>query len=88
MALIANVSLIDNFQEQITFLNAYIRIEKVLATRVGSTIDVIVFRQKDGQQLARKSYDFSAELEPGENHLRQAYLHLKTLSDFSDATDC
>jgi len=88
MAISATVSLENNFQEQSTFTNAYIRVEQVIATRIGSTADVIVFREKNGQQLIRKNYDFSAELQPGENHLRQAYEYLKTLPEFSDAEDC
>ncbi len=88
MALTATVTLTDNFQEQITFADAYVRVEHVKATRIGASADVIIFREKDGQQLARKSWDFSAELEPGENHLRQAYEYLKTLPEFSDAEDC
>jgi hypothetical protein len=88
MALTATTVLTDNFQEQITFVDVYIRVEQVAASRIGSSADVIIYRKKDGQQLARQSYQFSADLKPGENHLKQAYEHLKTLPEFSDATDC
>jgi hypothetical protein len=88
MAFTSTITLADNFQEQITFADAYIRVEQVAASRAGSSADVIIYRTKDGQQLVRQSYQFSAELEPGENHLKQAYLHLKTLPEFSDSVDC
>ena len=88
MAFTSTIVLADNFQEQITFADAYIRVEQVSASRVGSSADVIIYRKKDGQQLVRQSYQFSAELEPGENHLKQAYEFLKTLPEFADAVDC
>jgi hypothetical protein len=88
MALTATITLEDNFEESITFVNTYIRVEQVSANRIGSSADVIIYRKKDGQQLIRKSYPFTAHLEPGENHLKQAYEYLKTLPEFANATDC
>ena len=38
-------------------------------------------------KLAERSYSFSANLD-GPNFIKQAYLYLKTLPEFSDATDC
>lgn len=88
MAFTATIVLTDNFQEQITFTDAYVRVEQVAASRIGSTADVIIYRDKNGQQLIRQNYQFDAELEPGENHLKQAYEYLKTLPEFANATDC
>jgi hypothetical protein len=87
MALTQQVSLENNFGETSTFPDAYIKINEVQVTKTVSTAYVWTMSSKDGQVLTSKPYQFTADLE-GENHLRQGYLHLKTLPEFADATDC
>lgn len=88
MALTTTITLTDNFQEQITFNNAYIKVYKVQATKDAAVATVLIFREKDGDFLSDKFVEFSPELDPGENHIKQAYEYLKTLPEFADATDC
>jgi hypothetical protein len=88
MALTATITLTDNFKEQITFNNAYVRVECIQATRHWANAEVLIFKATNGDLLERKNYEFMAELEQGQNHIKQAYEHLKTLPEFSDAVDC
>jgi len=87
MALTQQVTLENNFGETSTFPNAYIKVNEVQATNTGSTAYVWTMNGKGGQVLTSKPYQFATDLD-GENHLRQAYLHLKTLPEFANATDC
>ena len=88
MALTLRLILTDNFGEQIAFENAYVRVEQVLAKRTEATLDVGFYRGKDLQKLSQKDFNFAPNLEIDANHIKQAYLHLKTLPEFADAVDC
>jgi hypothetical protein len=44
-------------------------------------------KEKDGQVLEQNGYSFEYKLE-GSNPIAQAYNHLKSLTEFSGATDC
>ena len=87
MALTKTLNLVDNFGEAIVFPDAYIRVEQVSTTRTCSFVTYKIFRAKNGQELQQRFTDFEVNHD-GSNSIKQAYLHLKTLPEFSDATDC
>ncbi len=64
--------------------NAYIKVEQVLSTKTDA-IALVTF--KDGDYVFERSYTFTVNLD-GDNVIKQAYLYLKTLPEFAEATDC
>ena len=70
-------------KEPVAF-DAYIKVETVTGNKfqVASTISLT-----DNKKVFYRTYEFSPDL-AGPNFIAQAYLHLKTLPEFSDATDC
>ena len=87
MALTKTLNLVDNFGEAIVFPDAYIRVEQTSATKFVCFVTYKVFQKKDGRELQQRFTDFQLDLD-GPNPIKQAYLHLKTLPEFSDAVDC
>jgi hypothetical protein len=65
-------------------VNAYCKVETVSCnkTHASSTVSF-----SDGKVIFNKTYDFELVLE-GDNFIKQAYVHLKKLSEFADAEDC
>lgn len=63
---------------------------KVVSTSGGKdrvTANVSIFNGEGGVLLGEETYSFIPDME-GENFIRQAYLHLKTLPEFAEAEDC
>jgi hypothetical protein len=87
MALQKTVSLTTNFDTNITFENAYIRVDNVNIKKGFGKAFVFIQKEKDGQILQKKNYTFEYDLN-GVNPISQAYQHIKTLSEFTDAVDC
>lgn len=87
MALKQNIKVIDNFGEEKEILNCYIRIYRVDCSK--TELNYYIESKKDIQSDPFKLQYQNANYEiNGENPFKQAYLHLKTLSEFSDAIDC
>lgn len=64
----------------------YIRVCNVLASK--NICEIKVELKGDALELVR-TYQFDADLtDESANHIKQAYLHLKTLPEFADAIDC
>lgn len=89
MALTKAIQVTDSFGDQKTFQNAYIRVENVSGNKTRMIADVKIYKDaasttKPIKQLAEK---FAPDLS-GSNFIAQGYAHLKTLSEFADATDC
>ena len=89
MALQKNIKLTDNFGIEVEIPNAYIKIAKVEFSKQSSIYVLEYKKSQDSiQSLQTKFGEFPAEIESSNNPIKQAYLHLKTLPEFSDATDC
>lgn len=86
MALSKTMSLTNNFGELSTFSNTYIKVESTYVSKTSSTITLSIYKSKDGQLLEERFEEFDIDLD-GPNPLKQAYLHLKTLPDYSGAAD-
>ena len=69
--------------------NAYHRVEQLTITNKNS-LQFIVKSYKDASvELSFNDSSYDAEYDiQGDNPIRQAYKHLKTLPEFSGATDC
>ena len=87
MALSKTITLVDNFNESITFNNAYVKVVQASITKETCAATYKILKQVNGQELTHNTVCFSFDLE-GPNPIKQAYLHLKTLPEFSNATDC
>lgn len=87
MALQISLSLTDNFQQVIDFVDCYVKTSSVLSTKEYSTITYSIYKQKDGVLLQQNVINFALDMN-GPNPIKQAYLHLKTLPEFVDAVDC
>ena len=87
MALSLSPTLIDNFGESVTIQNAYVKVIHVLATKDILTVFYAIMRSANEQSICTKTVDTALDLE-GPNPIKQAYQFLKSLPEFSDATDC
>lgn len=87
MALQANITTTVRLVGEIT-VAAYVRVSRISGN--ASRLDLLVeaFKNnKDGELVDTRSMSFVPVLD-GDNFIRQAYLHLKTLPEFAGATDC
>ena len=63
----------------------YIKVESVSASKTAASADVS-YSNDDGI-VTSKRFEFMPNLE-GENFIKQAYMHLKSLDEFAGAVDC
>lgn len=87
MALQKNIKLVDNFGIEVQISNAYIKVDRVDCSKSTSYYDLLINKEKNGDRIQYIRGEFEYKLE-NENPIKQAYLHLKTLPEYSDATDC
>ena len=87
MALIKNIVLKDNFNDDKQFVNAYVKIDSLSGNIKVMNITINTYREKDGQQINCQQLFFIPDLN-GKNFFAQAYDYLKTLPEFAGATDC
>ena len=64
-------------------MSAVIHVQTVTGTKESATADV---RFTVGQNCFAKPYQFTPKMD-GDNFIKQAYLHLKTLPEFDGAQD-
>lgn len=73
--------------KQVSFLGTYAKVTEFHGNKSSMTF-VVSWSESAGTPAIRQStYGCSVNLD-GENPIRQAYLHLKTLPEFADAVDC
>ena len=87
MALNKAMKLNDNFGEQVSFDETYIKVEDVGGTKENVSATVNIYKAKGGQFLFLFRTNFVPNMD-GKNFIAQAYEHIKTLPEFADATDC
>lgn len=84
MALSKTIDTVHGFQA----LNAYHRIEAVsLVNKEQLSFHLRSYTATDKPFFVEQVMSAPYQLD-GQNPIKQAYEHLKTLSEFSDATDC
>ena len=87
MALQKNIKLTDNFGIEVEILNAYIKVSKVECTKQQVNCIIEIKKDTSSTVLVYQNNIFDYNIN-GENPIKQAYLHLKSLPEFVDATDC
>jgi len=87
MALSQTQSFATKYKQDVLVDNCYIKVAVVTATKSTCTATVWFMSSQNGDQLEERPYFFQYDI-AGENPIRQAYLHLKTLPEFANATDC
>jgi hypothetical protein len=87
MALTKTLTLANNFGENSEFADAYIRVDRVEATRHLVSANLGYYKEGGQEFLTGTSVSFEPDLD-GSNFIKQAYEHLKTLPEFEGAEDC
>ena len=87
MALKKDFSFDTKYGVSATVPGCYIKVASVEASKETGVASVSFYRGNKSELLEEARYQFQVDLE-GENFIAQAYDYLKTLPEFSDATDC
>ena len=66
--------------------NVYVKVMDVVASKQEGIANLRYFKGKDGNVLKESKFDFPVEID-GKNFIAQAYEHIKTLPEFSQAID-
>lgn len=66
--------------------DVYIKVMNVVASKQDGVANLRYSKSKDGNVLKESRVDFPVELD-GKNFIAQAYEHIKTLPEFSQAID-
>ena len=86
MALIKNISLIDNFGDEKQFANCYIKVHSLTGNKNQMRVSIAIYREKNGQNISNQEIIFSPDLS-GSNFIEQAYNAMKNDQRFAGATD-
>lgn len=86
MALTHDIT-IDVASKQVQFPGAYAKVTEYHGDKSRMTFVVIWSEVAGAATIRQATYGCAVDLE-GNNQIRQAYLHLKTLPEFANATDC
>jgi hypothetical protein len=86
MALKKQITLKSSFGDDVSFSDAYIKVENVTGNKLQIRADVSIHKKFNDQIVDRKYYAFIPNMDS--NFIAQAYWHLKTLPEFEGATDC
>jgi hypothetical protein len=72
--------------EDFTIRGAYIKVKTVRGDKTSIRALVSICSSQGGTEVLVKQYSFVPDMD-GENFIRQSYLHLKTLDEYSTAED-
>jgi hypothetical protein len=78
---------IQGFSGKVLCQNAYCRVTRINGNKSILSVSVEITNPAEAVVLETLFYEFAPDLN-GPNLFKQAYLHLKTLPEFSDAVDC
>lgn len=87
MAIQKTLKLVDNFGEEVTFANAYIKVTTIAGGKDAINVIVGSYKSANGKLLATSKSSFIPAIE-GKNFIAQAYDHIKTLPEFAGSVDC
>jgi len=76
---------IDGFPGKLIVQDAYLRVDKIEGNK--TVMSCVVNAYSENVIIDTKQHSFVIDVN-GENFIKQAYLHLKTLPEFADAEDC
>lgn len=75
------------FGQDVAIKNVYIEVNEIQGNKKEANILVNFYSEDKTEIIEVKSYTYNLSLE-GDNFIKQAYEHLKTLDEFKDAEDC
>lgn len=88
MALQKTVTLTDNFDEDVQITDCYIKIGEIKGGKSLLIAYADYHKTSSSGSILRKKFSFVPSVADGsDNFIKQAYEHLKALSEFSDAID-
>jgi len=77
---------IDFNGASVDFADAYLKVGMIEGDKNMVRFDLLVYKAKDDRVIERRKYNFAPDMN-GSNFIAQAYQHLKSLSEYSGATD-
>jgi len=86
MALKKTLTRQNQFGEMSTLSNCYIRVGSFSGNKENVNFKIDVLSSDKTKSYLTETYSFAPQMN-NENIVAQAYVHLKTLPDFSDAED-
>jgi len=88
MALQKTITLIDNFDIEVSIANCYIKVTDIKGNKGIMSFMVDYHKASDQGSIHQKRFTFTPSVSDGSaNFIKQAYEHLKTLPEFAGATD-
>ena len=72
--------------KSVTIESAYFRVSSVTAQKDTMTFGLGLHATETSEMISHETYSCAYDID-GENPIKQAYEHLKTLPEFSDAED-
>ncbi|WP_024873168.1 hypothetical protein [Tolumonas lignilytica] len=87
MALSITLNKKDNFGREASFASAYLCIESVTGSKSNLTVSLVARDKKDGVFIESNQINVPIDLE-GDNFIKQSYLYIKSMPDYSSASDC
>jgi hypothetical protein len=85
MALKQTIKAKDNFGIEVEIPNVYIKIETLDLNKISGKANLSYKNNSNLIKYNQIQFEYNIN---GENPIKQAYLHLKTLPEFADAVDC
>lgn len=76
---------VRGFDGEVVANDVYFKVSNITGDK--HTLSFLVTGVSDGVQVYSTEHVFEPELD-GDNFIKQAYEHLKTLPEFADAIDC
>jgi hypothetical protein len=87
MAIMKNIILKDNFDDDKQFTNAYIRVNSLSGNKKEVRVSIGIYREENGQNICNQQLVFTPDLN-AINFIAQAYEAMKKDQRFAGATDC
>ena len=88
MALLQSITkTLPGFSGELKSHPLYWKVDRVEANKNNAVAIFNAYDKKDGDAVDGKRIRFDIDLN-GENFIKQAYQHIKTLPEFSNAEDC
>jgi pyridoxal/pyridoxine/pyridoxamine kinase len=87
MALTQEITLKDSFGDDRVFQNAYIKVDQISGNKGLLQVVIGIYKEQGQNKIDAVSTGFFPSLD-GKNFIAQAYDHVKTIDNFSNAQDC
>lgn len=89
MALKINLNLVNNFGQISSLTNCYCKVTQIVGDKARINFKVAVMNEEKNFVYQEKTFGFDPSVnDNAKNFIAQAYEHLKTLPEFSEAQDC